>query len=133
MPDLVFPGVDRFYYVVPPVEELVAYDLYHNPLLLQPLHNYHSHVLVLVASENSAKDDVVNPAVAVVRHGDVINPPVTVKVEVVDPRVLFIKASLKRLEGGRVAEQVEDRVEVEVVTGETQVLLRVVLCPDCRR
>ncbi len=81
----VFPGVDRFYYVVSPVEELIANDLYHNPLLLQLLHHYHRHILVLVAAEYRAEDDVVNPAVAVVRYGNVVNPPVAVEVEVVDP------------------------------------------------
>ena len=85
MPDPVLFGVDRFYYVVPSVEKLVANDLYHNPLLLQPFHNYHRYILVLVASEHRAENDVVNPAVAVVRYGNVVNPPVAVEVEVVDP------------------------------------------------
>ncbi len=85
VPDPVLFGVDRFYYVVPPVEELVADYLYHNPLLLHPFHHYHRHILVLVAPEHRTEHDVVYPAVAVVRYGNVVNPPVTVEVEVVDP------------------------------------------------
>jgi hypothetical protein len=133
VPDPVFFGVDRLYYVVPPVEEFVANDLYHNPLLLQPLHHYHRHVLVLVASQHRAQNDIMYPAVAVVRYGNVVNPPVTVKVEVVDPRIPVVETSLEGFKGGGIAEQVQNRIKVQVVTRETQVLLREVLCPDCRR
>ncbi len=86
MPDPVLFDVDRFYYVVPAVEKLIADDLYQNPLLVfQPFHYYHRHILVLIASKHCAEHDVVHPAVAVVRYGNVVNPPVAVKVKVVDP------------------------------------------------
>ncbi|OPZ47427.1 MAG: hypothetical protein BWY95_01481 [Bacteroidetes bacterium ADurb.BinA104] len=86
MPDPVLFDVDWFYYIIPAVEKLVADYLYQNPLLiLQPFNHYHRHILILIASEHRAEYDIVHPAISVVRYGNVVNPPVTIKVEVIDP------------------------------------------------
>ncbi len=85
VPDPVLLCNERFYYVVPSVEELVTYYLYHYLPLIDLLHYYYCHVLVLIASQHCTQNDIVNPAVAVVRNSNVINPVVAVEVKVVDP------------------------------------------------
>ena len=74
-----------------------------------------------------------NIAVNIIGDGYVVNHVVTVKVEVVDPGVLVVEVPLEGLEGLRLLEKLHHCVEIQIVTRETQVLLRIVLCPDCRR
>ncbi len=74
-----------------------------------------------------------NIAVDIVGDGQVINHVVTVKVEVVDPGVLVVEVPLESFEGLRLLEKLHHCVEIQIVTRETQVFLRIVLCPDCRR
>jgi hypothetical protein len=75
----------------------------------------------------------VNIAVDIVGDGQVINHVVTVKVEVVDPGVLVVEVPFEGFEGLRLLEKLHHCVEIQIVTRETQVLLRIVLCRDCRR
>ncbi len=73
-----------------------------------------------------------NIAVDIVGDSQVINHVVTVKVEVVDPGVLVVEVPLECFEGLRLLEKLHHCVEIQIVTRETQVLLRIVLCRDCR-
>ncbi len=70
-------------------------------------------------------------AVAVIGYCDVVHPPVAVEVKVVDPGIPVVEASLEALKGRGIAEEIHDRVKIEVVTRETQVFLREVLAADC--
>jgi hypothetical protein len=71
-----------------------------------------------------------NVPVNIIRNSYVVNHIVTVEVEVVDMRVLVIEISLESFKSLRLLKKLHNRVEVQIVTRETQVLLGVVLCPD---
>jgi hypothetical protein len=68
--------------------------------------------------------------VYIIRNSYVIDHIVSVEVEVVDMRVLVIEISLESFKSLRLLEKLHNRVEVQIVTRETQVLLRIILCPD---
>jgi len=68
--------------------------------------------------------------VFIIRNSYVVNHIVTVEVEVVDVRVLVIEISLESFKSLRLLEELHNRVEVQIVTRETQVFLGIVLCPD---
>ncbi len=69
--------------------------------------------------------------ISVVGDGYVVNHVVAVEVQVIDPCVLIVDVSLERFEGLRLLEEIHDCVEVQVITRETQVFLRVILGADC--
>ena len=72
-----------------------------------------------------------NVPVFIIGNSYVIDHIVTVKVEVVDMRVFGIEIPLKSLKSLRLLEKIHNCVKVQIVTWETQVLLGIVLCPDC--
>jgi hypothetical protein len=72
-------------------------------------------------------------AVGIVRYREIINISVHVQVEVIDPGVLVVEVSFKGLQCLRLLEKFHNCVEVQVVTRETQVFLRVILPSGYRR
>ena len=72
-----------------------------------------------------------NVPIFIIGNSYVIDHIVTVKVEVVDMRVFGIEIPLKSLKSLRLLEKIHNCVKVQIVTWETQVLLGIVLCPDC--
>lgn len=69
-------------------------------------------------------------SVNIIRYCYVIDHIVTVEVEVVDMGFFSIEISLKSLKSLRILEKLHDCVKVQIVTRETQVLLRIILSPD---
>jgi hypothetical protein len=68
-----------------------------------------------------------------IRYSYVVSHVVGVEVEVVDMGILIVEVSFESFKRFRFLEQLHNCVEVEIVTRETQVFLRIVLCPDYRR
>jgi hypothetical protein len=71
--------------------------------------------------------------VNIIGYCKVIDVTVVVQVEVVDPGVLIVEASFKSFKRLRLLEKLHDCVEVQVVTRETQVFLRIILPSGYRR
>ncbi len=124
---LLFIHGERLYNVIGTVEKLITNDLYQYLFSSALFDNYHCHILIFIAAKKSAQHNVVNTTALIVGDGYVVNPVVAIEIEVVNPRVPVVQTPLKRFQGGRVAEQIQDRIEVQVVTRQTQVLLREVL------
>ena len=118
--------------VVSSVKRLIADELYLYRSVAELLHGEDCHILVFVAVEGCTQHYVVNIAVDIVGDSQVINHVVAVEVEVVDPGVLVVEISLEGFESLRLLEKLHHCVEIQIVTRETQVFLRIVLCPDCR-
>jgi len=119
--------VDRFHNVILSVKSLVTYQLYLHLAVAKLLNSEDSHILVFVAVKDRTEDDGVHVAIDIIRYGQVINISVSVKVEVVYPGFLIVETFFKGFKRLRLLEKLHDCIEVQVVTRETQVFLRIIL------
>ncbi len=126
-------SVYRFNNVIPSVKSLVTYQLYPDFAVAKLFNGKDCHVLRLVPVENRTKYNCVILPVDIVRHSKIIDVTVIVQVEVIDPGVLIVEVSFESFKRLRLLEKLHDCVEVQVVTRETQVFLRIILPSGYRR
>jgi hypothetical protein len=121
-------GVDRLNDVIWTVEGLVPdqLDLYRS--VPQLLNHEHSYILLIVAVQLSAKDDGVYLSLGIIGNRDVIDVVVAVQVQVVDHGLLVVQAPFECFQCLGFLEQVHHGIQVQVVSRQTQVFIRVILC-----
>ena len=122
----------RFNYIISSVQRFITDELYLHCSVAELFNREDGHILVLVTVKGRTQHYGMDISFGEVGNGNVINHVVTVKVEVVYPGVLVVEASLEGFKGLRLLEEIHDCVEVQIVTRETQVFLRVILRHDCR-
>ena len=117
--------------VIFPVQIRIAYQLYLHLSVTELLDSENGQVLVLISVESGAQNNRVYITVYIILNCDVVDKVVVVQVEIVDPGIFIIQVSLETFKCFRFLEQVHHCIQVKVVTRQSKVLFRVVLCPDC--
>jgi len=124
-------GVVRLDNVIPPVQIRVADQLYLHLSVTKLLDSEDCKVLVFVPVECGSQHNRMNVAVNKILDHDVVDKIIVVKVEVIDPGIFIIQVFFETFKCFRFLEQVHHGVKVEVVTWQSKVLCRVVLCSGC--
>jgi hypothetical protein len=91
----------------------------------EPLNDKHRDILRLIVVERHPEDDVVNTSVYIVMHCYIVDIIIAVQIEVVYPQIRIVKLSFEFLKGLRLLEEIHYRVKIEIVSGQSKVIVRV--------
>lgn len=70
-------------------------------------------------------------SVDIVLHGYIVDIIIAVQIEVVDPRIRIVQISFEFLEGLRLLEEIHYCIKIEVVSGQSKIIVRVIAGGQC--
>ena len=70
-------------------------------------------------------------SIGVISNCDIVDEVIAVEIKIIDLRFLIVKVSLKSFKSFRLLEKLHHRVEVEIVSGQSQVFIRIILSYSC--
>jgi hypothetical protein len=117
-----------FNYIVLSIQVLIANKLYPYLVIGFALHIEDSHILVFAGIDTHLQYDYMQIFFGVIEYPYIIDPVITVQIQIVDPGILVVQAPFKILKGFRFLKEFHHCKEVQVVTWQSQISVSIILC-----